>query len=117
MDVYEVDDPTVQDLARFLQAAPLANGTTTSGLGGELASLLAQAVANWTRGVVWQDGGWVSRSVFESLPDVGDVEIETLADGAVVKMRHRATGITALGETNDECWDELRRKVVTERGD
>lgn len=115
--MYEVDDPTVQDLARFLQAAPLANGTTTSGLGGELATLLAQSICNYTRGVVWQDGGWITRATFESLPDVGDVEIETLANGAVVKMRHRATGITALGETHDECWDELRRKVVTERGD
>lgn len=110
--MYELDDPTVQDLARFLQAAPLANGTTTSGLGAETAALLAQAVVNWTAGLVFQDGQWIARADFESLPDVGDVEIETLADGAVVKMRHRATGITALGESHDEAWQELRRKVV-----
>lgn len=112
MSAYELDDPTVQDLARFLQAAPLSNGTTTSGLGVEIAALLAQAVVNWTVGLVWQDGGWVDRAVFESLPDVGEVEIETIADGAVVKMRHRATGATALGESHNEAWTELKRKVV-----
>lgn len=112
MDVYEVDDPTVQDLARFLQAAPLANGTTTSGLGEELSGLLAQAICNYTAGVVFSDGQWIQRSTFESLPDVGEVEIELLADGAVVKMRHRITGVTALGESHDQAWQELKRKVV-----
>lgn len=112
MTAYEMDDPTVVALARFLEAAPLSNGTTTSGLGSEMAVLLAQAVVNWTAGLVWQDGQWIARAVFESLPDVGDVEIETLADGAVVKMRHRTTGVTALGESHDEAWHELRRKVV-----
>lgn len=110
--MYELDDPTVQELARFLQAAPLANGTTTSGLGAETAALLAQAIVNWTVGLVYSDGRWIARADFESLPDVGDVEIESLADGAVVKMRHRATGVTALGESHDEAWKELKAKVV-----
>lgn len=109
---YELDDPAVVALARFLQAAPLSNGTTTSGLSFEMASLLAQAVANWTQGLVWQDGDWIDRASFESLPDVGEVEITQIADGAVVKMVHRATGITALGESHDEAWRELKEKVV-----
>lgn len=109
---YLIDDPTVVALGRFLQAAPLANGTTTSGLGEEMAALLAQAVVNWTQGLVWHDGRWVDRAAFESLPDVGDVEIEALGGGAVVKMTHRATGVSALGESHDEAWAELQRKVV-----
>lgn len=112
---YALDDPTVVALGRFLQAAPLSNGTTTSGLGGEMACLLAQAVVNWAQGLVYDDGKWIERATFESLPDVGEVEIEALADGQVVKMTHRATGITALGESHDQAWAELKRKVVTER--
>lgn len=113
---YALDDPTVVDLGRFLQAAPLANGTTTTGLGEEVACLLAQAVVNWAQGLVFSDGRWIDRATFESLPDVGEVEIETLADGQVVKMRHRTTGITALGESHDQAWQELKRKVAAERG-
>ena len=113
--VYSVDDPTVVALGRFLQSAPLSNGTTTSGLGSDIAVLLAQAVCNWTRGLVFSDGQWIERSTFESLPDVGDVEIESLADGQVVKMTHRATGITSLGESHEQAWQELRAKVVAER--
>ena len=112
---YALDDPTVQDLGRFLQSAPLSNGTTTTGLGADIATLLAQAVVNWSQGLVFQDGAWIERAVYERLPELGEVEIETLADGEVVKMRHRATGVTALGETHDEAWSELKRKVV-ERG-
>ena len=114
--VYSVDDPTVVALGRFLQSAPLSNGTTTSGLGSDIAVLLAQAVCNWTRGLVFSDGQWIERSTFESLPDVGDVEIVSLADGQVVKMTHRSTGITALGESHDESWMELKRRVVADRG-
>lgn len=112
--VYALDDPTVVALGRFLQAAPLANGTTTSGLGPEVAAFLAQAVCNWARGLVFSDGQWIERATFESLPDVGDVEIESLADGQVVKMTHRATGVTALGESHEQSWQELKRKVVAE---
>lgn len=113
---YAVDDPTVTALGRFLQAAPLSNGTTTTGLGAELSTLLAQAVVNWSQGLVWSDSQWIERATYELLPDLGEVEIETLADGQIVKMRHRATGITALGESHDQAWQELKRKVVTERG-
>ena len=113
---YAVDDPTVRSLARFLEAAPLADGRTTSGLASPTTDLLAQAVCNWTQGLVFSDGQWIERSTFESLPDVGDVEIEPLADGQVVKMTHRATGITSLGETHEQAWEELKMKVVAERG-
>ena len=113
---YELDDPTVVALGRFLQAAPLSNGTTTGGLSPEMAALLAQAVANWTQGLVWQDGQWMPRAEFESLPDVGEVEIEKLADGQVVKMTHRETGVTSLGESHDEAWSGLKQKVVDARG-
>lgn len=112
---YALDDPTVEQLGRFLQAAPLSNGVTTSGLGADMARLLAQAVVNWAQGLVFSDGKWIERATFESLPDVGEVEIEELAGGQVVKMTHRATGITALGESHDQAWAELKRKVVTER--
>lgn len=112
MQPYELDDPTVVALGRFLQAAPLSNGTTTSGLGPEIAALLAQAVTNWSQGLVFQDGSWIPRATFESLPDVGDVEITHIADGAVVKMVHRSTGTTALGESHDEAWMELKAKVI-----
>lgn len=110
--VYAADDPTVVALGRFLQAAPLANGTTTSGLGAEISVLLAQAVVNWTQGLVFSDGQWIERATFESLPDVGDVEIVSLGDGSVVKMTHRATSISALGETHEQAWQELKQKVV-----
>lgn len=113
---YAVDDPTVTALGRFLQAAPLSNGTTTTGLGPDLATLLAQAVVNWSQGLVWSDGEWIERATYELLPDVGEVEIEHLADGQVVKMTHRGTGVSALGESHEQAWAELKRKVVTERG-
>ena len=108
---HAVDDPTVKALARFLEAAPLADGRTTSGLASPTTDLLAQAIVNWTVGLVWQDGHWIERSTWESTPDLGDIEIEPIADGQVVRMTQRSTGISALGETHDEAWAELRRKV------
>ena len=74
MDAYEVDDPTVQALGRFLHAAPLSDGRTTSGLASPTTELLAQAVLNWAHGLVWDDG-WIPRAVFEKTPDLGEVEI------------------------------------------
>ena len=110
---HAVDDPTVKALARFLEAAPLSDGRTTSGLASPTTDLLAQAVINWAQGLVFQDGHWIERATWESTPDLGDIEIENIADGQVVRMTHRSTGITALGETHDECWAELKRKVQT----
>lgn len=108
---YAIDDPTVRALARFLEAAPLADGRTTSGLASPTTDLLAQAIVNWSQGLVWQDGKWGERTQWESTPDYGDIEIEQLADGQVVRITHRSTGISALGETHDEAWQDLKRKV------
>ena len=108
---HAVDDPTVKALARFLEAAPLADGRTTSGLASPTTDLLAQAIVNWTVGLVWQDGHWIERSTWESTPDLGDIEIEQIADGQVVRITQRSTGISALGESHDEAWAELRRKA------
>ena len=44
-------------------------------------------------------------------PEAGDVLVESLAEGAVVKMTHRPTGLVALGEGVQETWNDLRRKV------
>ena len=108
---YAVDDPTVRSLARFLEAAPLSDGRTTSGLASPTTDLLAQAVTNWFVGFVWQDGHWIERATYESTPDLGDVEIESIADGQVIRMTQRSTGISVLGESHDEAWAELRRKA------
>lgn len=108
---YAVDDPTVRGLARFLEAAPLSDGRTTSGLGSPTTDLLAQSICNFSQGLVFQDGQWVEKSTWESTPDFGDIEVENIADGQVVRITHRSTGISALGETHDEAWAELRRKV------
>ena len=113
MDPYQLDDPTVQALGRFLHAAPLSDGRTTSGLASPTTELLAQAVLNWAQGLVWDDA-WIERAVFEKTPDLGEVEIESLADGRVVKMVQRSTGISALGESHDQAWSELKRKARTD---
>lgn len=110
---YELDDPTVTRLARFLSAAPLADGRTTTGLTSPTVDLLAQAVLNWIQGLVWSqdDADWIARAEFERLPDVGEVEVEEIAGGEVVRMTHRASGLSALGQTHNEAWAELRWKV------
>lgn len=110
---YALDDPTVVSMGRFLQRTPLSDGRTTEGLGSPTAELLAQAICNWSIGLVWDGDRWAERSVWETTPDLGDVEIETLADGAVVKMTQRSTGVSALGESHDQAWAELRRKAST----
>lgn len=109
---HALDDPTVRSLARFLEAAPLSDGRTTSGLASPTTDLLAQAVINWSQGLVWQDGHWIERSTWESTPDLGDIEVEQIADGQVVRITQRSTGISALGESHDEAWAELKRKVT-----
>ena len=66
----------------------------------------------WSQGLIWSEGHWVDKAVFDTLPDVGDVEVETLADGQVVKITQRSTGVSALGESHDEAWSELKRKAL-----
>lgn len=109
---YSIDDPTVASLAQFLERVPVSNGQVFQGLSAPISYLLAQAVCNWTLGLVFQDGDWVERSVWETTPDLGDVEIEELGGGAVVKMTQRSSGVSALGETHNEAWAELRKKVA-----
>ena len=109
---YSLSDPTVEALGRFLQAAPLSDGTTTTGLASPMSELLAQAVINWSQGLVFSDGQWIDRAVFDTLPDLGDVEIEEIAEGRVVKMTQRSTGLSALGESYDDAWTELKRKAA-----
>lgn len=109
---YQLNDPTVQALGKFLQAAPLADGRTTSGLTSPTTELLAQAVANWSQGLIWSEDRWIDKAVFDSLPDVGDVEIEELADGQVIKMTQRSTGVSALGESHNEAWQALREQAA-----
>jgi hypothetical protein len=102
--------PRVEALGRFLTAAPLANGTTGR-LDPGVAELLAEAVLRWQSGEVWDAGRWTPRGEVMPTPEAGEVRVETLAGGAVVKMTHESTGLTALGEDVSETWNDLRRKV------
>lgn len=102
--------PRVEALGRFLTAAPLANGTTGR-LDPGVAELLAEAVLRWQSGEVWDAGRWTPRGEVMPTPEAGEVRVETLAGGAVVKMTHEPTGLTALGEDVSETWNDLRRKV------
>ena len=108
--VYELEDPTVLELGRFLRRARLANGTFATIPVG-MSELLAQAVCNWFANWVFDDGRWVSRAAIEADPDFGDVEVTVIGDDEVVKLRHRVTGIVALAETKPDAWRELRDKV------
>lgn len=115
---YMVDDPVVVGLARFLSRAALTDGRTTTGLVSPTTDLLAQAVVNFLAGLVWSadDGKWIDRATWESLPDLGDVAVEVVGsgvDGDIVRMTQRSTGVSALGMTHAEAWAELRRKVVS----
>ena len=102
--------PRVESLGRFLTAAPPANGTTGR-LDPGVAELLAEAVLRWQSGEVWDAGRWTPRGEVMPTPEAGEVRVETLADGAVVKMTHEPTGVGALGEDVSETWNDLRRKV------
>lgn len=102
--------PRVEALGRFLTAAPLANGTVGR-LDPGVAELLAEAVLRWQSGEVWDAGRWTPRGEVMPTPEAGEVRVETLADGAVVKMTHEPTGVVALGEDVSETWNDLRRKV------
>lgn len=98
-------------LAAFLTTAALPNGTTAR-MDPGVAGLLATAIVRWQGGELFDGGRWVSRGEVIPTPDAGDVRVETLADGAVVKMTHIPTGVVVLGEDVSATWDELKRKVA-----
>lgn len=106
----QVDDPRVKNLTRFLTRARLRNGTDCN-LAEPVAELLAEAVVHFQDGETWGPKGWMPVGEVAVGPDARDVIVEHIADGQVVKLTHRPTSITALGETAPEAWDELNRKV------
>ena len=110
---YAIDDPTVVRLGKFLRNAPLTNGTPAQIPAG-IAELVAQAVCNYTANLVWDNEaqGYVELQKWESLPELDDVAIETVGDNEAVRMIHRSTGLSVLGENYDEAWKQLREKVA-----
>lgn len=113
--VFELDDPMVEGMGRFLRDAPLSNGTLARIPAGH-SELVAQAALNWLNLRVWDGGEWAPRAQIEAVPDFGDVEMTTLSDGEAVKLRHIPTGEVALGANAHEAWTALRRKVMEVSG-
>ncbi|MBM4492144.1 hypothetical protein GS982_13180 [Rhodococcus hoagii] len=113
--VFELDDPMVGELGRFLQNAPLSNGTYARIPSGQ-SELLAQAALNWLNLLVWDGGEWAPRAQIEAA-EFGDVEMTVLSDGEAVKLRHIPTGEIALGADAHEAWIALKRKVMEVAGD
>lgn len=103
-------EPKIKALGGFLTAASLPNGTTAR-MDPGVAGMLAEAIVRWQDGDVWEAGRWVPRGEVMPTPEAGDVLVESLAEGSVVKMTHRPTGLVALGENVQETWNDLRRKV------
>lgn len=103
-------EPRIKALAGFLTAAKLPNGTVAR-MDPGVAGLLAESIIRWQAGDVWDAGKWIPRGEVMPTPEAGDVLVESLADGDVVKMTHRPTGLTVLGEDVQETWNDLRRKV------
>lgn len=101
----------ITSLAAFLTAAPLPNDTTAD-MPQEIAGMLAESIIRWQNGEIRRDGAWHALGEVTDDPEVGDVRAEMLADGAVVKLTHLPTGLTALGESADRAWTDLRRKVA-----
>lgn len=101
----------VESLAGFLTAAPLPNDTTAD-IPAEVAHMLADTIIHWQHGEIFHHGRWQPLGEVTTDPDVGDVRAEKIADGAVLKLTHTPTGLTALGESGDQAWTELRRKVA-----
>ncbi|MCF8605163.1 hypothetical protein L5I01_17555 [Gordonia sp. HY442] len=112
-DHYGLDDPTVVRLGKFLQNAPLTNGTPAQIPAG-ISELLAQAITNYTIGLAWsqENQDWVELGKWEAMPDLGDVQVEEIGGGEAVRMIHRTTGLSVLGENYDEAWKALREKVA-----
>jgi hypothetical protein len=108
---YGIGDPTVVRLGKFLRDTPLANGRRAPVPPG-VSELLAQAICNYTQGLVYdldrQD--WIALGDWEATPDLGDIQIEQIG-GEVVRMTHRVTGISVLGENHDDAWTQLKTRV------
>ncbi|UVF60301.1 hypothetical protein SEA_MURP_27 [Gordonia phage Murp] len=113
---YALDDPTVLRLGKFLRNTPLSNNAFAP-IPDPLSELVAQAVCNFTRDLVWSGEvrDFVPLGHWEATPDLGDVQSETVA-GEVTRMTHRVTGISVLGENPDQAWKLLREKVRQHNG-
>lgn len=109
---FTLDDPTVVRLGKYLQNTPLSNGAYAP-LPSPISELVAQAVCNYTLGLSFdaERRSWVPLGDWEATPDLGDVQVEPIAGGEVVRMIHRTTGISVLGENYDDAWKQLRQKV------
>ncbi|MFC7450561.1 hypothetical protein [Rhodococcus daqingensis] len=109
-EIFELDDPTVVELGRFLRRARLSNGGET-GIPEGHSELLAQACLNWLNNLVYDDGEWVTRAAIEATPELGAVEVTVIGDNEAIKMRHAPTGITVVHLTHELAWAELKQKV------
>lgn len=109
---YALTDPTVQRLARFLSRAPLSNGQFAPIL-EPMNALVAQAVCNYTQGLVWdfEREEYAPLGEWEKDPEFGDLLVENVTADGVTRMTHRVTGISVLGESPDDAWRQLRDKV------
>lgn len=108
---YALDDPTVTRLGKFLARTPLSNGQFAP-IPDPLCHLVAQAVANFSLGLAWDNdrSEWIAIGDWESTPDLGEVQVDTVAD-QVTRITHRTTVMSALGESPEDAWSQLRRKV------
>ncbi|WP_454175385.1 hypothetical protein [Gordonia sputi] len=109
---YAFDDPTVIRLGRFLENTPLSNNMRAP-LPAPLSQFIAQAVTNYTLGLAWDadQRAWIELGAWEATADLGDIHIENVGDGGVVRMIHRSTGVSVLGENHDDAYRLLMDKV------
>lgn len=114
---YGLDDPTVLQLGKFLQNTPLSNGAYAP-LPDPISQYVAQAVCNFTQGIVWdaEKRDYVPLGDYETTPEFGDVQVEAIGGGEVVRMTQRSTGISVLGENYDDAWKQLRQRVKAHHG-
>ena len=113
---YPIDDPTVEALAKFIENTPLSNGAYAP-LPPGISNLVAQAICNYTQGVVWdrEKRGWADLNDWAKNPEIGDVDVTLIGEepDRVVRMTHRVSGISVLAETPDEAWQLLKQKVAS----
>lgn len=114
---YAADDPTVEGLARFLENTPLSNGARAPIPPG-ISGLLAQAICNYTQGVVWDTDNhrWTDLTEWSRNPEIGDVDVKLIGNppDQVVRMTHRITNISVLAEDHETAWRLLKQKVVSD---
>ncbi|AOE44376.1 hypothetical protein SEA_GHOBES_24 [Gordonia phage Ghobes] len=112
---YAVHDPTVVDLAKFLEQTPLSNGASAP-LPPGVSQLVAQAVCNYTQGLVWdrESRSWTDLDEWAKNPSFDDVTVRKLEDGddVVYRLTHRPTNLSVLAETPEEAWETLKEKVA-----